>query len=222
MKLRIIRVKFACRLISAGLQARQVGGVANEKHTPESSSQAARILADIADSGASDVAVVVSFFVLTVNITIVAGALCSVTRALCVGWGTPSGESIASALASAFVNPQNAGEHFSRQISFQCPIIDSSHSNQPFFLNTSIFLYLRAVRLTFIFPRLFCFRKIEISAGNTGTRAEFVACLRKYSAEISSAGIRGAHPSNCGPASLSSFTHVAMIRSTATGATCDV
>jgi hypothetical protein len=157
-------------------------------------------------------------FVRTANITVMTGALCSVTRALCVGWGTPSGESIATALASAFVNPQNAGEHFSRQISFKHDSIDSSHSNQLFFLNMSIFLYLRAVRLIFIFY----FLKIEISAGNTGTRAEFVARLRQYSAEITSAGIRGAHPSNCGPASLSSFTHVAMIRSSATGATCDV
>jgi hypothetical protein len=101
--------------------------------------------------------VVLSLFFLTVNITVMTGALCSVTRALCVGWGTPSGESIATALASAFVNPQNAGEHFYRQISFQHAIIDSSHSNQHFFLNTSNFLYLRAVRLIFIFRAFFVF-----------------------------------------------------------------
>ena len=88
-----------------------------------------------------------------------AGALCPVSRALCVAWGTASGQAIATALASAFVDPQNAGDTrepakiktenpFGSQ--FPVPL-------QPCSRNTSISSCRRAVRTTLTALLLFGF-----------------------------------------------------------------
>jgi hypothetical protein len=73
------------------------GGVASDSHAPASTKQAAHILSDISDSG----------------------ALCPVTRAICVAWGTAPGVSVATALAAAFISPQHAGAQHPQLCMFQ-------------------------------------------------------------------------------------------------------